>query len=533
MLARTNPEPWNKARAHLCKLRLRAVGYADKSKARARAVSYSCSVKPVSRSGGRSATASAAYRNAELIEDQRTGERHDYTRRSGVESVSWFAPAGCREQTSSELWNRAEAAEKRKNSTVAREVLVALPHELNQAQRAELVERMTAQLAGRYGVAGTAAIHAPDREGDQRNWHAHILMTTRRIDPATGDLGAKTRELDDMKTGPVEVVWIRQMVEREGNSALERAGHAARLDCRSLADQGIDRAPTTHEGPRVTAIRRECEREQRGPLGACDVIELNDARRLRPLAELRAEAQQLEAEIIDLAQHRQERVLRREVSELEQMMTAPSPRSVARAKAQKREVGQKQEIAKQWHEEHPTRSALCEWFGITPRVDQEAETARLAFNASKALREAIRWTEQRKETVQRLQEARQGLLAAPGISDAMERLESALRALRRAEGLANNRLTWAGLDERAALHQERRELAELRREIEAARTRVPTRAEAQELEKRAGEQLGRIEGWDQIEQQRHAAEAPQALERRTVELRDQPDGPRRSGPRQG
>lgn len=72
--------------------------------------------------------------------------------------------------------------------------------------------------------------------------------------------------------------------------------------------------------------------------------------------------------------------------------------------------------------------------------------------------------------------------------------------------MSNNRLTWAGIDERDALHQERRELAELRKEIEAARTSVPTRAEAQELEKRAGERLERMENWEQIEQQRRAAE---------------------------
>ncbi|MEC4170420.1 hypothetical protein VSQ82_24755, partial [Pseudomonas sp. MS-1(2024)] len=225
-------------------------------------------------------------------------------------------------------------------------------------------------------------------------------------------------------------------------------------------------------------------------------------------------------------------------SELERMLAAPEPRCVAKSKAKKREVVQKLEVAKQWHQEHPGRSTLCGWFRITPRVDQEAEAIRLAFNASEARREAIRWIEQRKEVEQRLQEARQGLLAAPGISDAMERLTMALRVLRRAEGLLENRLTWAGIDERDALHQERRELADLRQEIEAARTRVPTRAEAQELEKRAGERLGRMENWEQIEQQRHAAEAQQALERSAAEhLRDRPatgeDGPRRRGPRQG
>ena len=96
---------------------------------------YSASVKPVSRSSGRSATAAAAYRNAERIIDERTGDIHDYTRRSGVDHVESFAPVGMAPQSGSELWNKAEAAEVRKNARVAREVLVALPHELDQVQR--------------------------------------------------------------------------------------------------------------------------------------------------------------------------------------------------------------------------------------------------------------------------------------------------------------------------------------------------------------------------------------------------------------
>jgi len=408
---------------------LRAVGYADRSKARtrARAVSYSCSVKPVSRSSGRSATAAAAYRNAELIVDQRTGERHDYTRRSGVEHVSWFAPAGCREQTSAELWNRAEAAEKRKNSTVAREVLAALPHELNQFQRRELVERMTTQLAGRYGVAGTAGIHAPDREGDQRNWHVHILMTTRRIDPATGELGAKTRELDDLKTGPAEVVWIRQMVEREGNAALERAGHAARLDCRSLADQGIDRAPTTHEGPRVTAIRRECEQQQRPPLGLCDRMAANDE--LAELEAQRAELAELDAQIYYLeelapaqaaaaaerlrieqqtAAGRRLAELREQLPEARQALAeatdrAAELRSMAEPPAYQQAIAQRQPVAQleaeaqrqtaaaaQWRQAHPARAWIADKLGIEPAADRAAREARDAAQTAREARDAAR-----------------------------------------------------------------------------------------------------------------------------------------------
>ncbi|MQT44813.1 hypothetical protein GHO45_28335, partial [Pseudomonas sp. FSL R10-0765] len=85
---------------------------------------YSASVKTVSRGGGRSATAAAAYRNGEEITDERTGEVHDYRRRTGVEHVASFAPEGMAPQPSAELWNRAEAAEVRKNARVAREVLV-------------------------------------------------------------------------------------------------------------------------------------------------------------------------------------------------------------------------------------------------------------------------------------------------------------------------------------------------------------------------------------------------------------------------
>lgn len=499
-----------------------------------------CSVKTVSRSvhgGSRSATAAAAYRTGERVADRRTGEVHDYRRRGGVEHVAMHLPAGAPAMTTSELWSAAELAEKRKNSTVAREVEVALPHELPPAQRHALAERITQRLVERYQVAAQVAVHAPDKEGDQRNHHAHILCTTRAMD-ASGQLGAKTRQLDDVKTGPQEVLWIRGMVEQETNQALARAGIDARIDMRSLADQGIDRAPTLHEGPRATQIRRECEQEQRGPLGACDVIELNDARRLPPLATLRAEAQQLEAEIIDLAQHRQERALHRDVGELERRLAAPEPRCMAVAKAQKRQVEQKLQDAKQWHQEHPIRSTFCRWFGITPRADQEAETARQAFNASEARREAIQWQQERAQTQQRLQEARQQLQAAPGVAEAAKRLEDASRALRRAEGLHENHATRAGLDERAALHQERAAHQELRREIEAARQRIPTRAEAQELEQRAGQCLERMERWGQIEQQRLAAARQEQLERLFAERREapssgapSPSGPRFSGPR--
>ncbi|CAI8932018.1 MobA/MobL family protein [Pseudomonas sp. IT-P4] len=278
---------------------------------------YSASVKAVSRSHGRSATASAAYRIAGKITDHRTGLIHDFTRKQGVESVSMHLPAGLSSMTSEALWNAAELAEKRKNSTVARELLVALPHELTVDQRSRLAARMAIELVQRYQIAAQVAVHLPDREGDNRNHHAHILFTTRRLNRF--GLGEKTRELDDLKRGPEEVIWIREMVERCTNTALTAAGHDVRVDRRSLVEQRkaalsagdqvlahlLDRAPTLHEGPRVTQIRRECTRFSRTPMGLLDRAAVNDD--IHTLLKSRLQLVVLNAQIIDLDAERAKR----------------------------------------------------------------------------------------------------------------------------------------------------------------------------------------------------------------------------------
>ena len=92
----------------------------------------------ISRAGGGSAVAAAAYRSGERIEDERTGEAHDYARRSGIDGTEIIAPNGAPEwvRARTRLWNEVEAAEKRKDSQVAREVRVALPGELDPAAAA-------------------------------------------------------------------------------------------------------------------------------------------------------------------------------------------------------------------------------------------------------------------------------------------------------------------------------------------------------------------------------------------------------------
>jgi hypothetical protein len=212
---------------------------------------FRCEVKRVSRTSGRSAVAAAAYRAAVRIRDEQGNERAP-----GVLYRETLAPKGAPEWATQrgKLWNEAERAENRKNSTTAREAITSLPHELDDVQRIELVRGFASRLIGRYGVAVDIAIHHPDRKGDQRNHHAHLLFTTRRM--GREGLAEKTRELDDRTTGPLEIQAIREMWEEEQNLALERAGKIERVSRLSNAAQGIEREPQPKLGSAPTALLR-------------------------------------------------------------------------------------------------------------------------------------------------------------------------------------------------------------------------------------------------------------------------------------
>ena len=200
----------------------------------------------ISRSQGRSATAAAAYRVAERIEDRRTGLTFDYAARSGVDHTEILAPDHAPDwvRDRSELWNRVEESETRKNSQVAREVRVALPDELTHAQRVALVrDYAQAQFVDR-GMVADIALHAPGREGDERNHHAHILLTTREVDAD----GFTTKNRDWNKVEVLEG-W-REAWARDSNAALERAGIEDRVDHRTLMaqrDEALELASAARE----------------------------------------------------------------------------------------------------------------------------------------------------------------------------------------------------------------------------------------------------------------------------------------------
>jgi hypothetical protein len=196
----------------------------------------------ISRSSGRSATAAAAYRSASHIEDYRTGLSFDYRARSGVDHVEILSPADAPEwaQDRAALWNAVEAAETRKNSQVAREIRVALPDELDHGQRVELVRDFCQRQFVDRGMVADIALHAPGRDGDERNHHAHILLTTREI--AAEGFTTKNRDWN-----AVEVLegW-REAWAHDSNLALELSGHVERIDHRTLEAQRIDALELAH-----------------------------------------------------------------------------------------------------------------------------------------------------------------------------------------------------------------------------------------------------------------------------------------------
>lgn len=231
---------------------------------------YYLNLKTFGRAGGSSAAAAAAYRAGERIRDERTGRTYDHSDRQDVMHKEIVLPSRFADddvawaQDRASLWNTAERAESRSNARVAREYLVALPVELSPPQRLTLVRGFSQELCDRYGFAIDFAVHAPrDFPGsDPRNFHAHLLATTREA--TIEGLGAKTtlerndgaRRALGLEPAIHELLHVRERWAAVTNEALREAHVAARIDHRRLDVQGIDREPL----PRIPRAAFEMER---------------------------------------------------------------------------------------------------------------------------------------------------------------------------------------------------------------------------------------------------------------------------------
>ena len=281
---------------------------------------YHLQAKIVSRGGGRSAVAASAYMSCSHIVNEYDGVEHDYTRKGGLVWEQVLLPSQAPEewQDRGKLWNAVEENEKTRDSRLAREFVVALPIEMTHQQQISLTEEFVRENFVAQGMCADMAIHDTDghnphahimltvrpldeegkwqykskkeylciRDGEEKGFTAEEFKSARKegwekqylysrgdekvylASSAAGDLERASKTPKSTRFGrqnPISEKWNseEQLVQwREAwaevtNRHLEQIGSEARIDHRSLAEQGIDRIPTVHEGVTARAMEQQ------------------------------------------------------------------------------------------------------------------------------------------------------------------------------------------------------------------------------------------------------------------------------------
>lgn len=266
---------------------------------------YHCAVKIISRADGRSSVGAAAYRAGEKLENERDGRTHDYTQKGGVIYTEIMTPDHAPEwaKDRDKLWNEVEKAEKQIDAQLCREVEVALPTELTPEQQKELVRDFVKENFVDRGMIADVAIHD---KGDG-NPHAHILLTMREVERdgnwkqkctkeyildkdgnkqrlPSGNYKCRRVDTNDWNKTETLEKW-REGWEKTANHHLEKAGHEARIDRRTLEAQGISREPQIHEGRAAQIQKKEAQRGKS--------VELDRSKLNREIKERNAEYKKL------------------------------------------------------------------------------------------------------------------------------------------------------------------------------------------------------------------------------------------------
>ena len=241
-----------------------------------RTFELSTRITAIGRSEGRSATSAAAYRACCAIHCEREGRTHDYHRKRGLEVSLIVTPdiTPAWASNRSKLWNAAELRERngkrgpnagkfKVDAKVAREFMFAFPAELSQAGRLSVATTIARHLVDNHGIVADFSIHQPGKDGDERNFHCHMLTTTRRM---TADgLADKAREWDALKSGAALSKAFRAFLATTMNDTLaeEGQGGAVHVEHRSFKARGGSQRPQKHLGPkRTNALRREQRQER-------------------------------------------------------------------------------------------------------------------------------------------------------------------------------------------------------------------------------------------------------------------------------
>jgi hypothetical protein len=289
------------------------------------AIAYA-EVNTIQRTPTTNLVAGVAYLLRGRFKDCNSGKIYDFSKIDDPpEFAKTFMPQNSRYQNESELWSEAERLERRHDSRLGRRLILALPAEVSPEERQQIVEGIAGKIVERWGCAVTAAVHRPCKQGDQRNFHAHFLLSTRTF-TREGFLGEKIRVLDNPRTSRGEIEWLRQTCQEQINQFLVPE---EQLDFRSYKRQGKDRQAQPHYGRKVIAWERKTGRKHEVRLEYEQFA--NDWNRQRELE------RQVELERQRAEQERQQELERQR--ELE--------RQAERQRAEQEKLRQEQELAKE------------------------------------------------------------------------------------------------------------------------------------------------------------------------------------------
>ena len=227
-----------------------------------------------SRSTGRNAVAAAAYRSGERLTCEREGSVHDYTAKRGVEHSELVVPERAKEWATDReaVWNAMEEHSARRNAIIAREWRIGLPHELDAEQRRELAVEHGRMLSERYGVVADVAIHEPDCNGDERNYHAHILLSPREAteygfgERVGQELSNAERRRAGLGSNSDDLREVREQIADAQNHRLRSLGIETHVEHRSFKDRGIELEPEKHVGPGGVGRERKEQDSDRATL---------------------------------------------------------------------------------------------------------------------------------------------------------------------------------------------------------------------------------------------------------------------------
>jgi ATP-dependent exoDNAse (exonuclease V) alpha subunit len=237
-------------------------------------VPYRLSTKIVGKTKGNNIVSTSAYINRETLKDQSLGKTFDYRKgRSPVLYSNILAPSDAPTwaQDRGSLWNEVINIEKRKKAQFARMVEISLPHQLSQEQMRDLVDDFVKENFISQGMIADVAIHAPSQDGDERNFHAHILLTLRPLN----EKGAFANKERDWNQKSQLKKWRQDLALKCSNS-LELAGYYEesirwKHSHLSLKEQlqiaikrrdyeyadACDHQPTKHKGRVISALEKK------------------------------------------------------------------------------------------------------------------------------------------------------------------------------------------------------------------------------------------------------------------------------------